>query len=163
MNTPYATPASVTARIARLPDLQMAEIRALWKELFQSDTPIYNRHYLERRIAHKLQEIEFRKVDPNLLDRNKRRIEALIETGKNRKLDRDIRLMAGTALTREYQGRTHRVTVMSDGQYEFEGRAYRSLSMIAREITGTRWSGPVFFGIKDYAGKKSVAKKGGRK
>ena len=141
----------------------MAEIRALWKELFQSDTPIYNRHYLERRIAHKLQEIEFRKVDPNLLDRNKRRIEALIETGKNRKLDRDIRLMAGTALIREYQGRTHRVTVMSDGQYEFEGRAYRSLSMIAREITGTRWSGPVFFGIKDYASKKSVAKKGGRK
>ena len=163
MNTPYATPASVTARIARLPDLQMAEIRALWKELFQSDTPIYNRHYLERRIAHKLQEIEFRKVDPNLLDRNKRRIEALIETGKNRKLDRDIRLMAGTALIREYQGRTHRVTVMSDGQYEFEGRAYRSLSVIARKITGTRWSGPVFFGIKDYASKKSVAKKGGRK
>ncbi len=163
MNTPYATPASVTARIARLPDLQMAEIRALWKELFQSDTPIYNRHYLERRIAHKLQEIEFRKVDPNLLDRNKRRIEALIETGKNRKLDRDIRLMAGTQLAREYQGRTHRVTVMIDGQYEFQGRAYRSLSMIAREITGTRWSGPVFFGVKDYASKKSAAKKGGRK
>jgi hypothetical protein len=71
--------------------------------------------------------------------------------------------MAGTALIREYQGRTHRVTVMSDGQYEFEGRAYRSLSMIAREITGTRWSAPVFFGIKDYASKKSAAKKGGRK
>jgi hypothetical protein len=47
------------------------------------------------------------------------------------------------------------VTAIADGQFMFEGRPYRSLSMIAREITGSRWSGPVFFGLKDYAAKKS--------
>jgi hypothetical protein len=138
-------------------------MRALWRELFGSDNPTPNRQFMERRIAYKLQEIEFRKVDPNLLERNKRHIKALVETGKARKLDRDIRLMPGTVLTREYQGIEHRVTVAQDGQYEFEGRRYPSLSMIAREITGTRWSGPLFFGVKAPAKQKNSNKQGGRR
>jgi len=157
------TPSSVVARIAGLPDLSMDEIKALWRRLFGSDNPTPNRQFLERRIAYKLQEIEFRKVDPNLLERNKRRIKDLMETGKVRKLDRDIRLMPGTVLTREYQGIEHRVTVTQDGQYEFEGRRYPSLSMIAREITGTRWSGPLFFGLKAPAKAKHPKKRGGRR
>jgi hypothetical protein len=107
--------------------------------------------------------VEFRKVDANLLERNQRRIASLVETGKARKLDRDIRLMPGTVLTREYQGIEHRVTVAQDGQYEFEGRRYPSLSMIAREITGTRWSGPLFFGVKAPAKAKNPKKQGGRR
>ena len=157
------TPPSVVARIAGLPELSMDEIKALWRRLFGSDNPTPNRQFLERRIAYKLQEIEFRKVDPNLLERNKRRIEALVETGKARKLDRDIRLMPGTVLTREYQGIEHRMAVAQDGQYEFEGRRYPSLSMIAREITGTRWSGPLFFGVKAPAKQKNSKKQGGRR
>lgn len=157
------TPPSVAARIAGLPDLSIEEMRALWRELFGSDNPTPNRQFMERRIAYKLQEIEFRKVDPNLLDRNKRRIKALMETGKARKLDRDIRLVPGTVLTREYQGVEHRVAVAQDGQYEFEGRRYPSLSMIAREITGTRWSGPLFFGVKAPAKQKNSKKQGGRR
>ena len=157
------TPPSVAARIAGLPDLSIEEMRALWRELFGSDKPTPNRQFMERRIAYKLQEIEFRKVDPNLLERNKRRIKALMETGKVRKLDRDIRLMPGTVLTREYQGIEHRVAVAQDGQYEFEGRRYPSLSMIAREITGTRWSGPLFFGVKAPAKAKNPKKQGGRR
>lgn len=157
------TPPSVVARIAGLPDLSMDEIKSLWRQLFGKDTTTSNRQFMERRIAYKLQEIEFRKVDPNLLERNKRRIKALLETGKVRKLDRDIRLMPGTVLTREYQGIEHRVTVAQDGQYEFEGRRYPSLSMIAREITGTRWSGPLFFGVKAPAKAKNPKKQGGRR
>jgi len=157
------TPPSVVARIAGLPDLSIEEMRVLWRELFGSKNPTPNRQFMERRIAYRLQEIEFRKVDPNLLERNKRRIKALMETGKVRKLDRDIRLMPGTVLTREYQGIEHRVTVAQDGQYEFEGRRYPSLSMIAREITGTRWSGPLFFGVKAPAKQKHPKKQGGRR
>lgn len=157
------TSPSVVARIAGLPDLSMEEIKALWRRLFGTDNPTPNRQFLERRIAYKLQEIEFRKVDPKLLERNQRRIKALVETGKVRKLDRDIRLMPGTVLTREYQGIEHRVTVAQDGQYEFEGRRYPSLSMIAREITGTRWSGPLFFGVKAPAKAKHPKKQGGRR
>ena len=53
--------------------------------------------------------------------------------------------------------------VTQDGQYDFQGRMYPSLSMIAREITGTRWSGPLFFGLKAPAAPKAAAKKGARR
>ena len=77
-----ATPPSVLAQIARLPELPMPEIKALWQKLFGADTPNYNRPVLERRIAYRLQEVEFRNVDAALLERNQRRIEALLETGR---------------------------------------------------------------------------------
>ncbi len=159
----YATPPSVLAKITSLPDLSMSDIKALWKSLFGDGTPTHNRQFLERRIAYRLQEIEFRKVDRNTLDRNKRRIQALLESGTNKRLDRDIRLMPGTVLTREYRGTEHRVMVTADGRYEFEGRIYPSLSRSAKEITGTAWSGPVFFGLKANAPSKPAAKKGARK
>jgi hypothetical protein len=53
--------------------------------------------------------------------------------------------VGGTVLSRLYQEQEYRVTVTHDGQFDFEGRTYKSLSVIAREITGTRWSGPLFF------------------
>jgi len=159
----FTAPPSVASQIARLPELPMPEIKALWQRLFGDDTPTHNRQFLERRIAYRLQEVEFRKVDANLLERNKRRIASLVETGKVKKRDRDYRPAAGTVLTREYQGVEHRVIVTQDGHYDFQGRMYPSLSMIAREITGTRWSGPLFFGLKAPATPKATAKKGARR
>lgn len=170
MNTPakantgnFTAPPSVASQIARLPELPMPEIKALWQRLFGDDTPTHNRQFLERRIAYRLQEVEFRKVDANLLERNKRRIASLVETGKVKKRDRDYRPAAGTVLTREYQGVEHRVIVTQDGQYDFQGRMYPSLSMIAREITGTRWSGPLFFGLKAPATPKTATREGARR
>ena len=160
---PFATPASVLAQITALPDLPMSDIRALWLELFEGDTPTHNRQFLERRIAYRLQEVEFRKAHRALMDRNKRRIQTLMESKPNKSPDRSVCLMAGTVLTREYQGQTHRVMATVDGQFEYEGRTYRSLSKIAREITGTAWSGPVFFGLKPSATPKAANKKAGRK
>ena len=153
---PYSTPPSVAAQVAGLPTLPMAEIKALWQQLFGTDAPTHNRQFLERRLAYRLQEDAFRKVDPGLLERNRPRIDALIETGKNTQRDRDYRPVAGTVLTREYRGVVHRVVATADGQYDFEGRSYPSLSMIAREITGTRWSGPLFFGLKAPAKKQGA-------
>ncbi|HET7863438.1 MAG TPA: DUF2924 domain-containing protein [Burkholderiaceae bacterium] len=159
----YSAPPSEAAQIASLPTLPMADIKALWQQLFSTSTPTHNRQYLERRIAYRLQEVEFRKVNAALLERNQRRIAALIETGKVKKSDRDYRPVAGTVLTREYQGIEYRVIASADGQYEFQGRAYPSLSMIARKITGTRWSGPLFFGLKAPGATKAPAKKGARR
>ena len=160
-SSPYATPPSVLAQITALPDLPMADIKALWLELFDEEPPTHNRQFLERRIAYRLQEIAFCKVDRYLIDRNKRRIQAILETGRNTQDSRDAPLMAGTVLVREHQEREHRVMVLPDGQFEYEGRPYRSLSRIAREITGTAWSGPVFFGLKTQA-KAKDKKKGAR-
>lgn len=156
----FTAPPSVASQIAQLPELPMPEIKSLWQKLFGNDVPTHNRQFLERRIAYRLQEVEFRKVDASLLERNKRRIASLIETGKVRKRDRDYRPPAGTLLTREYQGIEHRVIVTQDGQYDFQGRMYPSLSMIAREITGTRWSGPLFFGLRALPSPKTAARKG---
>jgi hypothetical protein len=167
MNTPvnrFTPPPSVTAQIARLPQLSMDEIKALWRKLYGRENPTHNRRFLERRIAYKLQENAFRTVDQSqLLERNARRIQALIETGKAPKRDRELRLLAGTVLTREYRGVEHHVAVTQDGQYEYQGRRYPSLSMIAREITGTRWSGPLFFGVKAPVKQKNSNKQGGRR
>ena len=160
--TPAAPPRTAVAQVHELPNLPFPEIKALWRKLFGGETPTHNRQFLERRIAYKLQEVEFRKVDPGLLERNNKKIASLIATGKLRKRDRDFHPTPGTLFTREYHGKVHQVIATADGQYEFEGRPYRSLSMIAREITSSRWSGPVFFGLKDDTA-KSPAKKGGSK
>ncbi len=117
MSTSLSTQPSVAAQIARLPELPMAEIRALWQKLVGGDTPTHNRQFLERRIAYRLQELEFRKVDANLLDRNQRRIESLVETGKVKKRDRDYRPAAGTALVREYKGVEYRVIATAEMLY----------------------------------------------
>ena len=79
-NTPYSFPPSVLSQIAQLPELPMTEIKALWRRLFGTEIPNYNRQFLERRIAHKLQLIEFRKTNRNLLESNERRIKALMKT-----------------------------------------------------------------------------------
>jgi len=162
-STSSKTPQAIISKITALPDMPMDEIKSLWRSLFGTDNPTHNRQFLERRIAYRLQEIEFRKVDRALMDRNKRRIQKIIESGKSKKSERDLRLAAGTILTREYLGNEYRVMALIDGQYEYEGRPYRSLSRIAKEITGTAWSGPLFFGLKIKSTAKSAPKKGGRK
>lgn len=148
----YITPAPLIRRIVQLPELPITDLKALWLELFGSAPTTHSRTFLVRRIAYQLQENEFRKVNPELLEQNKKRIEFLIEQEKikehSSKNDSDYTLIPGTVLTREYQRVEHCVVVTEDSQFEYQGRRYKSLSVIAREITGTRWSGPLFFGLK---------------
>lgn len=60
----------------------------------------------------------------------------------------ELRLMPGTVLVREWDAREYRVKVTGDGRYELDGQSYKSLSAVARAITGAHWSGPAFFGLK---------------
>ena len=154
-----AMPQSVVQQIVQLPELAMPELKVLWRKLFCSDTPTPNRQFLERRIAHKLQELEFCKTDQGLLDRNKRRIDALIKNGRATMREAAYRPVAGTMLSRLYQGKQYHVIASQDGTYEFDGRPYESLSKIAYEITGTRWSGPLFFGLRARPETKASPKK----
>ncbi len=101
--TQFTTPPSVVAQINNLPSLDMPAIKALWKRLFGAETPTHNRQFLERRIANKLQMIEFRKVDRNMLESNKRRIETLMERGKLITPSKHYIPPVGTVLTRLYQ------------------------------------------------------------
>jgi len=111
--------------------------------------PPYNRRFLESRLAYRLQKLAYGGLKPETV----RRLEQLgeqLDGGKIavRKVRGSDLPIAGTRLLRAYQGVEHTVTVMQNG-YEWQGRPYKSLSAIARAITGRRWNGLVFFGLKN--------------
>ncbi|APF89039.1 DUF2924 domain-containing protein [Ralstonia pseudosolanacearum] len=150
------TQSSIAARVARLPDTPIADLKRLWAQLFDVPLSTHNRSYIERRIAYRLQELEMAKAQPQLLASNKLRIDALLEQLKPaQKAGRGelVRLAPGTVLTRDFMGQTHRVVALPNGQFEYNGKPYSSLTAIACEIAGTRWSGPAFFGLRDGAKK----------
>jgi len=138
---------NVCQRIAALQDLKWTELKALWEELFGREPGINNRRYVERRLTHRLQEIAAQDHHADLLQSNERRIRYLLQTGTIQP-NKTKALRNGTVLTRSYRGVLHSVRVLDDGRFEYGGKQYRSLSVIAREITGTRWSGPAFFGLR---------------
>ena len=144
---------SVMARVAALKTTPTADLKAKWRELFDREPPPYNRRYLESRLAYRLQELHFGGLKPETVAR----LEALakeIDSGdpRRRKRRAQDRPLAGTRLIREWQGIEHCVTVRDNG-FEYQGRPYESLSAIARAITGTRWSGPLFFGLRNRQGR----------
>ena len=147
----------VVARVARLPHTPMDELKRLWTQLFDTPLPTHNRSYLERRIAYRIQELALAKTHHQLLKTNKQRIDELIaKTDPAKKAGREsVRLVPGTVLTRDYDGHAHRVVALPDGKFEYHGKPYKSLTAIACEITGHRWSGPAFFGLRD----KEVARR----
>jgi len=140
---------TIPARLAVLKSAPTPALRAQWRELFDSEPPPFNRRYLESRLAYRIQELAYGGLKPETI----RRLERLGEEldGGDRKKSRvraDTMPIAGTRLIREWQGVEHVVTVTADG-FDWQGRPYKSLSAIARAITGTRWNGWVFFGIKN--------------
>ena len=145
-------PPDVLGRLAALPEADIRDLKQQWRQLFGIEPPPYNRKFLESRLAYRIQELAYGGLKPETVAR----LEALGEQldGGNVALRR-IRAhdgpVAGTRLVREYQGVEHTVTVVPGG-FEYEGRPYRSLSAIARHITGTRWNGWTFFGLKNRRG-----------
>ncbi|WP_253306885.1 DUF2924 domain-containing protein [unidentified bacterial endosymbiont] len=157
--------ASVMAQIVNLPQLGMPELKALWQQLFSSEAPTHNRRFLERRIAYQLQLLEYSKTNQPLVTRNQQRIEQLIalEQQPSPKRAASRALLPGTLLSRHYQGVDHQVVVQDAGRFIYQGRPYSNLSQLAREITGTRWSGPLFFGLKARPkGSTATKQRGGR-
>ena len=144
---------TVLARLAALKTATTPDLKQQWRVLFAAEPPPYNRHFLESRLAYRVQELAYGGLKPETI----KRLEALGEQldGGNittRRIRHDARPMAGTRLIREYQGVQHSVTVRDD-DYEYQGRPYKSLSAIARAITGTRWNGLVFFALKSTRGR----------
>lgn len=140
----------IPARLAALKTTSTPDLKAQWRDLFATEPPPFNRRYLESRLAYRIQELAYGGLKPETI----RRLEALGEEldGGDRKKSRiraDLKPIAGTRLIRDWQGVEQVVTVLQDG-FEWQGRPYQSLSAIARAITGTRWNGWVFFGLKNH-------------
>ena len=141
---------TVLAQLAALKSAPIGALKQKWRDLFESEPPPYNRRFLEHRLAYRIQELAYGGLRPGTLRRLRQLAEEL-DGGKadvrRRRADHD-RPIAGTRRIREYQGIEHCVTVRDDG-FEYQGRPYKSLSAIARAITGTQWNGRVFFGLKN--------------
>ena len=141
--------AIVLAQLAALKTTSTADLKALWRRLNDSEPPPYNRRFLESRLAYRIQELAYGGLKPATV----KKLEAFGEqldrrrSGK-RKPRMDAKPIAGTSLVREWKGVEQTVTV-TDGGYEWQGRPYQSLSAVARAITGTRWNGWIFFGLKN--------------
>ena len=99
-----------------------------------------------RAVAYRMQEVGLGGLRPGLQHQLRQIAQELKQTGVTRIRLRP-QLKAGTRLIREWQGRTYEVMVLEDG-FSWQGTRYRSLTAIARQITGTAWSGPLFFGLK---------------
>jgi hypothetical protein len=142
---------SVLTQLTALKDVSADVLRARWRELFETDPPPYNRRFLESRLAYRIQELAYGGLGRDTLDRLKAMAK---QYGAKDPVDRRakpvLRPVAGTKLIREWQGVEHCATVRAN-DFEYLGRPYKSLSSIAREITGTKWNGWVFFGLKSSA------------
>ena len=141
------TQQQVIGRLAEIRTMDIVALKAMWRELFAAEPPPYNRKFLESRLAYRVQELAYGGLKPETL----KRLAALAEELEPRSGSRgaEHRPIAGTRLMREWQGVEHTVTVLAHG-YEWQGRPYQSLSAVARAITGTRWNGWTFFGLKNH-------------
>src|SRR6185295_3256423 len=145
--------ASVLARLAALKTTPTPALKQQWRELFDKEPPPYNRAFLESRLAYRIQEFAYGGLKPETVAR----LDALADqfepdSRARRSAPAADRPVAGTQLIREWDGIEHCVTVRTE-DFEYQGRPFKSLSSIARAITGTRWNGWVFFGLKNQRGR----------
>jgi hypothetical protein len=133
--------------LSRLPTLDIGELREQWRGLYKTQAPPnLSRELLVRAVAHRMQELALGALRPEPRRQLMRIAQQFKQTGEATIRARP-ELRSGTRLIREWQGRTYDVLVLDDG-FSWQGIRYRSLSAIARKITGTAWSGPLFFGLK---------------
>jgi len=141
---------TLDVEIARLRDLDVRDLQARWHAVFRRrPSPHLPRHLLFRVLAYRLQADRLGDLDTEcqrLLDGAGSPEDAGQRAVNRNRLIADVR--PGTMLAREWNGRMQRVAVLADG-FAWNGKTYRSLSKIAQAITGTRWNGPRFFGLRD--------------
>ena len=149
MNEAKVSPTpTLSARIASLSTLSRQDLWKVWDEHFPHRPDWANREYLESRLAYQMQAQAHGISVP---DETRQRLAQIGQRHSKisvRKRSQEIVLAPGTVLIREWGEREHRVTVTSEGNFEYQGRFFKSLSAVARHITGTQWSGPAFFGLK---------------
>lgn len=147
---------NVAAQLNALRSTSIAKLRITWRRLYRAEPPKrVNRELLTLAVAWKIQEQAY----GGLTAATRRRLAELaatIDREGDVKRTRIARIKPGARLVREWQGETYTVIVVDDG-FTWQGRHWQSLSAIARAITGVRWSGPRFFGLKDTPSNESGA------
>jgi hypothetical protein len=132
------SPIDLEAELTALESMPLAELRAAWTRLVRTNAPKVGASLLRLALAHHLQS----KVMGGVTKAVERQL-AEMAGGTSA-----VRTNPGTRFVREWRGKVHVVTMSDDGRYRWNDRDWKSLSLIARTITGTQWSGPAFFGTK---------------
>lgn len=131
-------PIDLDAKLTALESMPLAELRSAWSRQVGATPPKVSAGLLRVALAHHLQS----KAMGGVTKAIERKLQ---EIAKGRAA---VRVLPGTRFVREWRGKAHVVTMTEDGQYHWQDRDWPSLSIIARSITGTQWSGPAFFGTK---------------
>jgi hypothetical protein len=137
----------VEAELDRLPSMPIVALRARYRELFRAEPPkAFGPDLLRRSIAHRIQE----KAYGGLSATSRRLLNQLVRAARakpNGRLELPRRIKPGSELVRTWNGKTYRVIVTTDG-FAWDGQTFASLSEVASRITGTKWNGPRFFGLR---------------
>ncbi|MCL6270257.1 DUF2924 domain-containing protein [Sansalvadorimonas sp. 2012CJ34-2] len=144
---------TLAAQVAKIMTMNNTQLNHTWKELLGTDAPPLHTKILRQRLAWKVQE----KALGGLSDLAKKRllqVKQSILKGKKTPRAKTCHLPAGTRLMREYQHEEHEVVVTNEG-FEYRGQLYKSLTAIAKVITGSQWNGPAFFGLRKEQQKQS--------
>ena len=138
---------SLVARVAALKTSPTADLKQMWREMFQTEAPPFNRRFLETRLAYRIQELALGGLKRETIKRLEKLGEQL-DGGKSDVRRRRVngRPICGTRLIREWDGQQHEVVVHVD-DFEYAGQRYKSISRIAMDITGTNRNGWTFFGL----------------
>jgi len=137
----------IMRQIRELKDKSFAELKQLWRDYYQVEPPPYRRGFMAHALAYRIQELTY----GGLSSKAENRLNDLLAEAKGAKTKRRVAPakipVAGTRLVREWRGERYEAIVLENG-FEYAGRKWNSLTAIAREITGTHWNGPVFFGLR---------------
>ena len=137
--------ADIAAQVAQLPTLSRQQLLEMWQKLYKRSAPSgIRRELMVPLLAYKIQENAYGALKSSTRAQLRRIARDLENPAGLPKIKIQHKLKAGTRIFREWRGDTHEVVVTEAG-YEYCGSRYRSLSEIARKITGARWSGPAFF------------------
>jgi hypothetical protein len=138
---------AVEDELDRLAVMPIAQLRVRYREVFRTDPPkALGPDLLRRCIAHRIQEKAYGGLSPATLRLLNQLVRAAMAK-PNGKLELPRRIKPGSELVRTWKGKTHRIMVMADG-FAYDGKTFTSLSEIAFGITGTKWNGPRFFGLR---------------
>jgi hypothetical protein len=142
------------AELTRIAGMNINELRSLWREREGSEPPSgFSKDLLARALAYAIQEEQLGGLS--------KEVKKLLAC-PNAQADPPRRIKVGSVIVREYAGARHEVFVVADG-FSWQGSVFPSLSAIAKEITGTRWNGPRFFGLRERESRSAApVKRGGR-
>jgi hypothetical protein len=154
-NTCFAMRSEIENRLSQLSRMSKPQLLALWPQLFRIPLlPKLRRDLLVRLLAYRIQE----RTHGGPAESTRKRLKEFarqLEKDPKAELLEVPRIKSGTRLVRDWRGHPHSVTVVQNG-YEYKGKRYSSLSEVARLIAGTRWSGPLFFGLKGKHAKRRM-------